>query len=65
MKAMNAASWVVLGLIAAWAVAALIYVLRHRGCGCSGGGGCSAGCSGDCAHCHRHEMKAGDTKGRC
>ena len=52
MKGMNAASWIVLGLIALWAVAALIYAIRHRGCGCSGGGGCGGGCSGDCAHCH-------------
>ena len=57
---MNLASWIVLGAIAAWAAVALIYVIRHRGCGCSGGSGCGGscgGCNGDCAHCGRHRME--------
>lgn len=56
---MNLVSWIVLGLIAAWAVVALVYVIRHRGAGCGGscGGGCGKGCDGDCAHCMRHRAE--------
>lgn len=53
---MNLVSWIVLGLIAAWAVVALIYVIRHRGSGC-GGTSCGSGCNGDCAHCKMHHAE--------
>ena len=53
---MNLLSWVVLGLVVLWGIAALIYVIRHRGSNC--GGSCGGGCNGDCAHCaNRNKMR--------
>ena len=47
---MNAADWIILGLIVLAVVLALRRIRRMRGSGCScGSAGC--GCAGDCAAC--------------
>ena len=49
---MNAFSWIVLGVIVAWAAGALTYVLNSQHSGCGRGG---ANCCGDCSKCGRHK----------
>ena len=50
---MNLGSWLLLGLVAVWLVAALTHIVRNRGkfCGCGGGHGKKHSCCGDCANC--------------
>ncbi len=42
---MNFASYLLVGLVAVWLVAAIVHIVRHRG-GCCGGG-----CDGKCESC--------------
>lgn len=52
---MNFASYLLLGLVLVWLVAAVVHIVRHRG-GCCGGSD-SCGCSGNCANCTAYGCK--------
>jgi hypothetical protein len=45
---MDLLSMILVALVVLWAVAAVIYLIRHRGSGCCGTG---KGCNSCCNHC--------------
>lgn len=49
---MDILSFVLLGLIIVWAIAAILYLVRHGTCGCGSTGLDSTSCS-SCNTCHR------------
>ena len=54
---MDLLSILLLVLVALWFVLAVVYMVRHRGCGCGGacgcrrGNGCAGGACGRCGRC--------------
>lgn len=48
---MDPLSIILVALVVLWAVAAVVYLVRHRGSGCCGGGSSHKGCCGNCSHC--------------
>lgn len=55
---MDLLSIILVALVVLWAVAAVVYLVRHRGSGCCGGGGKGSGgcggrggCDGGCGRC--------------
>ena len=49
---MDILSIMLVALVLLWAIAAIVYLIRHRGGGCCGTGGCDGHCS-ECGHCRR------------
>jgi hypothetical protein len=60
---MDFLSIILVALVILWVIAAVIYLIRHRGTGCCGtGSGCS-GCCAKCGGCHQDNPKGQrDTK---
>lgn len=53
---MDILSIILVALVVLWAIAAVIYLVRHRGSGCCGGGSTKGrsscnGCCGSCGGC--------------